>query len=235
MCGLCQQRDRCGAGALRLAGQRARASERSGGARRPQSEARRGATDGAATAVRDVSRRAQLSSRRGAPDVRGAFRAGSARTERRSPRPRRPGIGRHQTRADEMMARLRIGDAMTEGSPPTGETKPTSKRNTVSAFRRTKRSVFDGQNGRRLLRPTTLLLMDHCRQPRALPRSWPTPWSCTPRRATARRCLGSTVALGQSEIGKSTIRAVSRPAASSFKKATSMPEREYAICRDYCS
>lgn len=93
----------------------------------------------------------------------------------------------------------------------------------------------NGRNGRRLLRPTTLLLMDYCRQPRALPRLWPTPWSCTPRRATARRCLGSTVAPGQSEIGKSTIRAVSRPAASSFKKATSMPEREYAICRDYCS
>jgi len=105
----------------------------------------------------------------------------------------------------------------------------------VSVFRRTMRSVFNGQNGRRLQRPTTLLLRDHCRQPRALPRSWPMPWSCTPRRATARRCPGSTVAPGQSEIGRSTIRAVSRPAASSFKKATSMPEREYAICRDYCS
>ena len=92
----------------------------------------------------------------------------------------------------------------------------------------------NGLRGRSLLKPPTLLLRDHCRRPQALPRSSPTPWSCSSRRAAGHRCLGSTVAPGQSEIGRSTIRAVSRPAASSFKKATSMPEREYAICRDYC-
>ena len=76
--------DAGGARALRLAGQRARAAERAGGARRAQPEARRRAADGAA-AARSASRgaRRRLAARRGAPDVRGAVRARRAGANRR--------------------------------------------------------------------------------------------------------------------------------------------------------
>ena len=91
--------DGCGAGALRLAGQRARAAERAGGAGRAQREARRRAADRAAAAFRveRARRRAGSSTRRGATFEEQFVRAALVRT------------GGHRTRAAVELGRYAAG------------------------------------------------------------------------------------------------------------------------------